>query len=105
MSKVSSDSKSMKKSNSSTVMSATTSSSWRSWQSLPDLIFSDIMMMAGMTSLDDLHKSRQVCQCWNEMISQMTKLKKDTIRSTAESQATVIRDTGRLYFTHQVSLS
>ena len=35
---------------------------------LPDLIFSDIMMMVGLESLDSLHRCRQVCSKWNEKI-------------------------------------
>ena len=35
------------------------------WDTLPDLIFSDIMMMIG---LESLHRCRQVCSNWNEMI-------------------------------------
>ena len=77
----------------------------RDWQNLPELLFGNVMMMVGMDQHENIPKCRQVCQGWNVRVSQMTKLKKDTIRSTAESQATVIRDTGRLYFTRQVSLS
>ena len=33
-----------------------------SWQNLPDLVFDDVMMMAGQESLENLHKCRQVCQ-------------------------------------------
>ena len=35
------------------------------WLTLPDLIFSDIMMMVG---LESLQRCRQVCSTWNEMI-------------------------------------
>ena len=35
---------------------------------LPDPIFSDIMMMVGLQSLESLHRCRQVCSTWNEMI-------------------------------------
>ena len=38
------------------------------WLMLPDLIFSDIMMMVGLESLESLHRCRQVCFKWNEMI-------------------------------------
>ena len=38
------------------------------WLTLPDLIFSDIMMMVGLESLESLHRCRQVCRTWNEMI-------------------------------------
>ena len=62
------------------------------WQNLPDLILTDIMMMAGLDRLDDISKCRQVCQIWNVMISQMTKRNKDTIRREAESQAAEIRE-------------
>ena len=60
-------------------------------QNLPDNIFEDIMLMAGLGSLQDLHKCRQVCQRWKVMISQMTKQKKDNIRRRAESLAPQIR--------------
>ena len=36
---------------------------------LPDEIFSDIMMMVGLESLDDLHRCRQVSSQWNKKIS------------------------------------
>ena len=39
-----------------------------SWLMLPDPIFSDIMMMVGLESLESLHRCRQVCSKWNEMI-------------------------------------
>ena len=39
-----------------------------SWLTLPDLIFSDIMMMVGLESLESLHRCRQVCKTWNERI-------------------------------------
>ena len=35
---------------------------------LPELIFSDIMLMVGLESLESLHRCRQVCRTWNEMI-------------------------------------
>ena len=35
---------------------------------LPELIFSDIMMIVGLESLDSLHRCRQVCKIWNELI-------------------------------------
>ena len=38
------------------------------WTMLPDLIFSDIMLMVGLKSLESLHRCRQVCKSWNEMI-------------------------------------
>ena len=38
------------------------------WVTLPDLIFGDIMMMVGLNSLESLHRCRQVCTTWNEMI-------------------------------------
>ena len=57
------------------------------WMNLPDHVFGDIIMM----SLADLHRCRQVCQGWNLMIAQMTKIKKDTIRLKAECLAANIR--------------
>ena len=59
------------------------------WQNLPDLIFGEIMMM--LMGLEELQKCRQVCQKWNVMISQMTRLKKDQIRRKAESLAHQIK--------------
>ena len=38
------------------------------WLTLPDLIFIDMMMMVGLKSLESLHRCRQVCKSWNEMI-------------------------------------
>ena len=38
------------------------------WLTLPELIFSDIMMMVGLESLESLHRCRQVCSKWNEII-------------------------------------
>ena len=56
-----------------------------SWQNLPDLILSDIMLMVGVENIEDLHKCRQVCRNWKVMIYQMTRGKKDTIRRKAIS--------------------
>ena len=39
-----------------------------SWLMLPELIFSDIMMVVGLESLESLHRCRQVCRKWNKMI-------------------------------------
>ena len=68
-------------------------SSWYDWQNLPEIIFSDIVMMVEkeIKSLNNLQKFRQVCQSWNVMLSQMTKNKKDNIRRIAESLAYRIR--------------
>ena len=38
------------------------------WITLPEPLFSDIMMMVGLESLESLHRCRQVCRTWNEMI-------------------------------------
>ena len=38
------------------------------WLMLPEMIFSDIMMMVGLESLESLHRCRQVCKSWNEKI-------------------------------------
>ena len=35
---------------------------------LPNELFSYIMVMVGLKSLDDLHSCRQVCRTWNELI-------------------------------------
>ena len=61
------------------------------WQILPDLIFSDIMMMMGLKSIKDLQKCREVCQRWNLMVTQMTQLKRGSIRREAESVAGQMR--------------
>ena len=58
---------------------------------MPDIIFGDIMMMVGLNSLEDLHRSRTICQSWNVMISTMTKHKKHTIRRKAKFLAAQIR--------------
>ena len=39
-----------------------------SWLTLPDLMFSDIMMIVGLESIESLHRCRQVCSKWNENI-------------------------------------
>ena len=62
-----------------------------SWQNLPDLIYSDIMVMLGLNSFTDLHKCRKVCRIWNQITSQMSKNKKATIRTKVESLAAPIR--------------
>ena len=38
------------------------------WVTLPAMIFSDIMMIVGVESLESLHRCRQVCKLWNEKI-------------------------------------
>ena len=38
------------------------------WATLTDLIFSDIMLMVGLESIESLHRCRQVCRTWNEKI-------------------------------------
>ena len=38
------------------------------WATLPDLIFSDIMMMVGLESPESLLRCMKVCIQWNEMI-------------------------------------
>ena len=60
----------------------------KDWQTLPEIIFGNIMTMIviQMDKLEDLQKCRQVCLSWNMMISQMTKHKKDTLRSEAKSR-------------------
>ena len=35
---------------------------------LPDLPFTEIMLMVGLESIESLHRCRQVCQTWNEKI-------------------------------------
>ena len=61
------------------------------WQTLPDVIFGDILVMMGLNSLEDLKKCRQVCQSWNGIIAHMTKYKKETIRKEADSLDAQIR--------------
>ena len=39
-----------------------------SWITLPEPLFSDIMMMVGLESLESLHRCRQVCSKWNDTI-------------------------------------
>ena len=79
------------------------------WQNLPDLIFSNIVVMVERgwlnelnddfnyhldcdTEISALQKCRQVCRSWNVMVSKMTKLNKDTIRKSAEGLAAEIRE-------------
>ena len=35
---------------------------------MPDLLFSDIMLMVGLENIESLHRCRQVCKTWNEKI-------------------------------------
>ena len=68
---------------------------WASFQNLlnnPDDYFTDIMMMVGLRSLEDLSKCRQVCQSWYAMISQMTKESKRIIKIKAASDADNIKN-------------
>ena len=55
-----------------------------SWKNLPDLVFDDVMMMAGQASFEDLCKCRQVCQRWNVMMSQMTLINKYIVRTIGQ---------------------
>ena len=56
------------------------------WQNLPDVIMRDILSMVGQNSLEDLHKSRQVSQSWNESLQLLSQKRRDTIKRKAESQ-------------------
>ena len=38
------------------------------WAKLPDLIFSDIMVLVGLESPESLLRCMKVCTSWNEMI-------------------------------------
>ena len=38
------------------------------WLVLPEEILSEIWLMVGLESLESLHRCRQVCQTWNELI-------------------------------------
>ena len=55
-----------------------------SWKNLPDLVFDDVMMMAGQASFEDLCKCRQICQRWNVMMSQMTLINKYIVRTIGQ---------------------
>ena len=68
-----------------------TSTSYNVWQNLPDLVFSDLMLMVGLESIHNIQKCRDVCHSWNVMISHITKQKKDVIKREAESLAEMIR--------------
>ena len=63
-----------------------------SWQSLPDLILGDIMTMAGLESLENFQKTREVCQSWDRMMLLEGQRKRQTIRNKAVSQAEWIRN-------------
>ena len=48
---------------------AMSSSAIQDWlMSGHDIIFDNIMMMIGLSSLESLHRCRQVCRTWNNMI-------------------------------------
>ena len=49
-------------------------------------------------NLEDMHKCRQVSQSWNVMISQITKYKKDTIKTNADNLAGQIRAKWVIYY-------
>ena len=38
------------------------------WHTMPDLPFTDIMMMVGLENIESLHRCRQVCKNWDEKI-------------------------------------
>ena len=44
------------------------SSTQPDWLRLPALVQTDLMMKIGLSSLQDLHICRQVCQAWNDEI-------------------------------------
>ena len=72
--------------------------SWRSWQNFPEFIFSDLVIIVGRESLEDLRKCRQVCKAWNVMIKDkyvMTTPRKNTIRRRADFLAANIREKWR----------
>ena len=57
------------------------------FHTLPALIFSDIMMMVGLESLNGLHRCRQVCKTWNELILRViweNKSRKQVMRERIE---------------------
>ena len=68
-----------------------------SWKNLPDIVFSGIMMMIGM-EVEDIPKCRQVCRSWNDMVSQMSKLKKDTFWRNTEIRIRVRRELARVQY-------
>ena len=60
-------------------------------------------MMFSPESMEDLQKSRQVCQSWNMMMAQRTRMEKHTIRRKAELRADRIRMMWE-YFGHHTYL-
>ena len=57
------------------------------WLMLPDIIFTEVMMKIVLESFESLHRCRQVCKSWNEMI--MTNIwesssKKEIIKTSIE---------------------
>ena len=64
---------------------------------MPDIVFSGIMMMIGM-EVEDIPKCRQVCRSWNDMVSQMSKLKKDTFWRNTEIRIRVRRELARVQY-------
>ena len=72
-----------------------------SWQTIPNIIFGDILMMVGLNSLEDLKKCRQVCQSWNVITAHMTKYEKDSIRREADCLAAQIRKKLKWNFSHK----
>ena len=51
---------------------------------LPDELFSYIMVKVGLKSLDDLHSCRQVCRTWNELILSLIWGRKGSMRIMKE---------------------
>ena len=47
------------------------------WQNLPDVIMRDFLSMVGQNSLEDLHKSRQVSQSWNESLQLLSQNRRE----------------------------
>ena len=39
-----------------------------SWDTLPNLVVSEIMINVGLDSLERLHRCRQVCKTWDKVI-------------------------------------
>ena len=62
------------------------------WNTLPDVVFSEIMTVVGLESLGVLQKCRGVCKTWNVMICQMTRYKKTAIIGEAENLVAKIQN-------------
>ena len=64
------------------------------FHTLPALIFSDIMMMVGLESLNGLHRCRQVCKTWNELILRTSHLGEQEQKTDYETRQGIERSWG-----------